>query len=204
MIRKALLVILLVAPPMVTAVVTRMTAYPKRFAEVEPGAIYRGAKPTPDQIQRLREEKHVRTVLSLLDEKGTPADQARAKAVHDAGMRLRNIAMPGDGLADFGALDRAADMMNQPGDRPIFFHCAAGKQRSNAVLAAYRLRHCGWTIDMALTELEEKYDLEREGKEQELVEHLTKYAKWLQADSSRQASRSNDPAGPRRGEARQE
>jgi protein-tyrosine phosphatase len=99
--------------------------------------------------------------------------------------------MPGDGCAELGDLDRAADALDaalaRPDRSPVFFHCDAGKQRTNAVLAAYRMRIKGWSLEQALDELENCYDFDRQN-ENELADHLAAYADWLFASGWRPAS----------------
>lgn len=196
MTRKTLLILLLIAPPIATAVVTRLQSQPRRFAEVVPGAIYRGGRPTPEQIRDLRKDRNIRTILSLLEDKSTPEDRDRRRAAREANVRLMCIPMPGNGTAEFALLDMAADAISDPSNQPVFYHCAAGKQRSNAVLAAYRLRHCGWTLDQVIDELVEKYDFEKDGDEKPLADHLARYANWLAVQRNRPAN--VDPSGTRR------
>ncbi len=188
MIRKTLLVILLVSPSMATAIVTKLNAQPRRFAEVVPGKIYRGGRPTADQITSLHREKNIRAIVSLLEEKSTPEEKARMKAARECRIQVLRFPMRGDGTSEFDVLDRAADAINDENYQPLFFHCAAGKQRSNAVQAAWRMKHCGWTLVDALRELEEKHGLEPDGDESKLVDHITAYAAWLEASNGRGAA----------------
>ncbi|HWL94993.1 MAG TPA: hypothetical protein VNT79_15850 [Phycisphaerae bacterium] len=192
MFQRGLLVLLLMAPPAVTAIVTRLNELPRRFAEVVPATIYRGGRPTAVQIETLRKEKNVRTLVNLTEPKETTDERESARAAGELNMRVLRFPMPGNGTGEFAVLDTAADAINDPSNQPLYFHCAAGKQRSNAALAAYRMKHCGWTLAQALAELEDKYELEREGEERVLVEHLTSYARWLEAQSGREIAISKD------------
>jgi len=186
--RTVLIVVALLAPPSATAVITRLRYYPRRFATVIPGQLYRGGYPTADNVRHLQKDKRIRTILSLTGPADTPQERRMLATARSLGLRLLRVAMPGNGCGDFADLDKAADILNTAADRPIFFHCQAGKQRSNDALAAYRMRDCGWTLDQALKEVEDHYGLNRE-KEAVLVRHLTDYARHL---------RSTDLAQPRR------
>jgi len=187
--RKMFLVPALLILPVSTAVVTKLdlvdaTAhavfYPKRFAEVELGALYRGGYPSARHVRNLAADKGVRTIVSLTGKVDDEDEKAMLAAVRDLRLRTLRFPMPGNGcVEDLGVLDEAADAIHNAENRPVFFHCAAGKQRSNAVLAAYRMKHCGWALAEALAELETQYDLEPDGKESVLVEHLRNYAKHL-------------------------
>ncbi len=152
------------------------TDLPARFAEVEPGRVYRGGYPDPKALGRLADRYGVRSVVSLMldspDEGRTLAERDAARAL---GLRLIEIPMPGDGRAEFDDLDRAADAVAEAqASGPVFFHCAAGRQRSNAVTAAYRMRRCGWGYDAAMKELEAHFGLEP-GDKPDLREHLRRY-----------------------------
>ncbi len=186
MIKKVLLVILLVSPPITMAIVAKLNAYPDRFAEAIPGKIYRGGFPTPEHLERLQKEFGIRTVISLTGETERPREIARQNAIRSLNLKQYRFPMKGNGTGKFPVLDRAADALNAAEDQPIFFHCQAGKQRSNATLAAYRMKHCGWTLKEALAELIEHYDLEHDGDERVLVEHLENYARWLENSNGRQ------------------
>lgn len=188
--RSTLLALLLIVPPAVVAVAGRVSRYPARFAEVMPGKLYRGGFPSTRHIRILKEEKGIRTIISLTDEKDEPKYVEEKRAADELGIRLLRFAMPGDGCAQFGDLDRAVDALadalaDAPASRsrpPVFYHCAAGKQRSNALLGAYRMRVCRWPFEQALQELERDYGLDRQDpRERALAEHLRAYAKWLEA-----------------------
>jgi len=72
--------------------------------------------------------------------------------VRERGLDFKLIPMPGDGLADFDKLDQAADWIKDHEGRPVYVHCAAGVNRTGAAIAAYRVKHCGWTLQRALAE----------------------------------------------------
>ena len=149
-------------------------AWPRRFAEVDAGKFYRGGYPTQRHLEVLHAQKNIRSVLSMVSPR--PDDPRRCdeeKVATDLGLTFLRLPMPGNGTGEFESLDAAADFLAEPGNQPVFFHCAAGKQRSNAVLAAYRMKHCGWTVEQALAELDE-FGLDRV-KEAKLCEHLVGY-----------------------------
>ena len=146
---------------------------PHRFKRVEAGQLYRGGQPSTEQLGRIAGKYGVQTVVSLCDEKPQAGKLSERQAAEQAGLRFFNFPMPGNGTGDFDALDAAADQIADPKNHPVYFHCAAGKNRSNAAQAAWRMRHCGWTIEQALSELD-RFDLDR-SDDTTLVEHLRKY-----------------------------
>ncbi|MFQ5411252.1 MAG: hypothetical protein ACE5EC_03105 [Phycisphaerae bacterium] len=178
--RTLLIVIALFIPPTLTVVIPEWTRYPRRFAEVEPGHLYRGGYPSAEHIRNLSESRGIRTVVSLTGKIDNPEEQALIETMAELQINHRRFPMPGNGCGEMKMLDAAADALNRRADWPIFFHCKAGKQRSNAALAAYRMKYCGYTLEAALKELEDHYDLDRNGKEKELADHLAKYARTLE------------------------
>lgn len=189
MFRTAVIIVVLLAPPATTAIVTRLQQFPNRFAEVIPGRLYRGGYPSARNLRHIQQSKRIRTILSLTGPVNKPEERDMLVTAGSLGIHALRVPMPGNGCADFDALDRAADVLNNAENYPIFFHCQAGKQRSNAALAAYRMRHCGWSLDQALEELEDRHGLDPDGKESVLVDHLTAYEKHLNQDKLNQAGR---------------
>lgn len=153
-------------------------AYPNRFAEVVPGQLYRGGVPSAEHVIRLSEEKGVKTVLCLTGETKRPEERAALVAIQGRGIRLIRVPMPGDGTGTFEAMDEAAEAIADTSTWPMYFHCAAGKQRSNAALAAYMLKKKGTSLDATLAELQEKYDLDPV-EEKKLYDHIKSYSDYL-------------------------
>jgi protein tyrosine/serine phosphatase len=179
--RVILLVLLLVVPAGAArswTLLQRSWAYPNRFAEVVSGQLYRGGVPNADQVARLSEEKGVKTILCLTEETKRPEEKAAIAEMRSHQIRLIRVPMPGDGAAPFDAMDLAADTISDTHQWPMYFHCAAGKQRSNAALAAYMLKKKGLPLDDTLRELQDKYDLDPV-KEKKLYDHIKSYAEYL-------------------------
>jgi protein tyrosine phosphatase (PTP) superfamily phosphohydrolase (DUF442 family) len=181
MARSILLMIALAAPPVaaiVGAEFRERQRYPRRFAEVIPQEVYRGGFPTADDVTHLKQDLSIRTLINLTERTDRPEEKEMLRAAEHLGLQLRRFPMPGDGRGDYAMLEKAADAIAEATNRPVFFHCAAGKQRSNAAWGAYRIKHCGWDIERTLAELERDYDLDRHA-ERLLCEHLTGFARWM-------------------------
>ena len=176
--RAILLILLLTIPPIAVAVTVQRTQYPRRFAEVEPGALYRGGYPTGHHVRDMADEYRIRTIVNLSpggDEASQSKELEECTTAAQLGIRVLPFPMPGDGMADFASLDAAADALADPANRPVFFHCAAGKMRSGAVLAAYRMKHCRWPLKEAMAEAR-RYGLDgSDEKETQLADHLASY-----------------------------
>ncbi len=176
----------------VLAAVFREHLQVKRFAVVEPGGLYRGAYAEPWPLRRMIEKHGIRHILCLMS---YPSDDSRRHkeqtVAAETGATLRELPMPGNGCAGFALLDRAADFIADPANRPLFIHCAAGVQRTGASIAAYRMRHQGWTYEQAIAEAEQN-GLNRR-KNPELYEHLRRYADHLESEKAERRNR--EPAG---------
>ncbi len=155
---------------------------PKRFHEVEAGQLYRSGYIEPAPLRRIIDDKHIKTILCLLNDEPENPDQKKEEAVvREKGIRFIRVGMPGDGLGTFEDLDRAADALAAESNRPLLVHCAGGENRTGAAYAAYRMKHCGWSFEQAIAE-GDKFGLPIRDK-LELVAHLKAYRDHLAAAS---------------------
>jgi protein tyrosine/serine phosphatase len=147
---------------------------PKRFFTVESGTLYRSGYLEPMPLRKVIAEQKLKTIVCLLNNEPDNPDQRKEESVvRETGVRLVRIGMPGTGLANFDALDQAADAIADRANWPILVHCAGGQNRTGAAWAAYRMKHCGWSFDRAIAE-GDKFGLSLRDKP-ELVEHLRTY-----------------------------
>ena len=56
-------------------------------------------------------------------------------------------------------LDRAAAVLADPANQPVYFHCHHGINRASMVQMAYRTKYCGWTLEQATDEIAHTYGL---------------------------------------------
>jgi hypothetical protein len=147
---------------------------PRRFMEIEPG-LFRSAQMECGPFERVVEEHAIRSVLRLYNDLLPRMDAIESKIIADRKLELLVVQMPGNGIAPFEAIDRAADIAADKSKRPLLLHCASGDRRSSTVHAAYRLKHCGWTWARTAEELE-AFGFDREDGA-ELCVHLERYAR---------------------------
>ncbi len=125
---------------------------PKRFAVVVPGQIYRCGEITPEQLERLRREYGIRTVLSLLNPTAEISRREQA-AARRLGIRWINVPLSGDGSSTPADRDRIRAVLLDPRLRPLLVHCAAGVNRTGLAIGMYRLHAQGWTLEQVLDEM---------------------------------------------------
>ena len=143
----------------------------KNIRQIEPG-VFRGAEQKAGALRRLIQHYEIRTVVCLVDPE--PDEQATTESL---GARWLWVPL-GDPAtqATFDSLERLADLVADPENRPVFFHCKRGIYRSNLAQAVYRMRCCGWSLDQSLAELRANgFDPDSSGGDNCCVELLEKY-----------------------------
>ena len=135
-----------------------------RFAEVEPGRIYRGAWQKPWPMRRLLRDHKIKTVVALAHQPDNPLAVGERKLAGELGVRWVHIPIverraEGETSEIFDLLEQAADAVADPANQPVYFHCHHGINRASMVQMAYRMRHCGWTLDQATREISETFGL---------------------------------------------
>jgi protein tyrosine phosphatase (PTP) superfamily phosphohydrolase (DUF442 family) len=130
-----------------------------RFLEVEPGKIYRGAWQHDWPMRRIVRDYHIKTIVALAHPPDHPlAEQERALS-RELGVRWLHIPIVEESTAQGqlktvdDALERAADALADPANQPVYFHCHHGLNRAAMAQMAYRMLHCGWTLDQATDEI---------------------------------------------------
>jgi protein tyrosine phosphatase (PTP) superfamily phosphohydrolase (DUF442 family) len=116
---------------------------PANLGTVVENAIYRGAQPTIDDWDALR-ELGIRTILKLNSSRMTEeTTQAR-----DAGMSLIHIPFEADTIGTGATCDdvaRALDVLADESNWPVYVHCSRGRDRVGYVVGLYRQLRQGWT-----------------------------------------------------------
>lgn len=144
--------------------------FPKNFGVVEQGRIYRSGMSAPGPLRDVLREHGIRTILTLLSDEPSPEQLQQREIAREEGVRIVRISMPGNGRGTFEQLDEAAALLADPSSQPILVHCHAGANRTGVVVAAYRMRHAGWSLEQAFLEAAD-YDANPD-----LHEYLRAYA----------------------------
>lgn len=111
-------------------------------------SIFRGAQPGREGYDTLK-RMGFRTVIDLR----TTANERRQ--VEEAGMTAIAvpIEMSRNGLRE--KVERVVALMADPLNRPVFVHCRHGQDRTGIVMAAYRMKHQGWSLADAEAEMQD-------------------------------------------------
>ena len=135
-----------------------------KFYAVEPGKVYRGAWQQTWPMKRIIRDEHIKTIVALAHPPGNPL-VVREKAL-SAEMGVRWVHIPivedrtinlADNISD--QLEKAAAVIADPANQPVYFHCHHGINRASMVHIAYRTMYCGWDLDRATDEVARTFGL---------------------------------------------
>jgi len=130
----------------------RAAQWPRRFATVVEGRLYRSGEVTPAQLNRIARNYGVKRVLSLLDAHA-PVTTAEHAAATRLGIEWHNIPLPGDGASTPAERHRILELLADPNAPPMLVHCAAGTNRTGLAVGLYRLHCQHWPLEQVLAEL---------------------------------------------------
>ncbi|HUR54270.1 MAG TPA: tyrosine-protein phosphatase [Gemmataceae bacterium] len=133
---------------------------PRNFGVVKPGVLYRSGQVSAAEFGRVLADHQIRTVVTLRPARGeVPNSDAHEEELCRArGVRYVRIPPPAGehGESPLGRV--AADFLrvtDDPANHPVWVHCTAGRDRTGAMCAVYRMEYDGWTPDRALAEMRE-------------------------------------------------
>lgn len=121
----------------------------KRFQVVAPG-IWRGGQPDEEALELLK-ASGVRTVINLRDQEGKVEDEERE--ARSLGLGFVNIPLSPHRSIPPAAVRKFLAIVTDPRMQPVFVHCKAGKDRTGAMFAIFRMAHQGWTVSRAYQEM---------------------------------------------------
>lgn len=115
------------------------------FAKLDEG-LWRGAQPTAEGFKALK-TAGVKTIVSFRH------DVDDAPLLKGTGLRYLRIPsrawrLKEENLAVF------LKVLENPANRPVFVHCAEGRDRTGYNVAAYRMAVLGWKAETAIREME--------------------------------------------------
>lgn len=129
---------------------------PRNFGVVEEGRIYRSGQLSRFLLERTLEEHGIDLVIDLARDDGDDADEeAQREIVKTMGLEMLQVqSLDGSGAGDpedyVTAMKALLDARAQ--DQQVLVHCAAGSERTGAMVALYRMLYQGWDGDRAYEE----------------------------------------------------
>ncbi len=133
-------------------VLSQLNRTPKRFAAVEPGVLYRCGQPSTSQLDALREDYDIKTLLIVRrgDSRRVPEEVAHAE---ELGMRVEKIPIESRTPISEDDVRRFFQCVDDQANHPVLVHCSAGRHRTGYLCALYRIERQGWTVERAMEEM---------------------------------------------------
>lgn len=150
------------------------------FAVVEPGVLMRCGQPRVRELEQIRVEHGLRTVVCARGGTRHPLRGRwfRKEQVYcaAAGIHLEHMPFSDAATPPADVFERFLTLVAEPTRRPVLVHCEQGFHRTGILCAAYRIRACGWALEQALEEMRAYgFDFER-AKRRPLLEALRVWA----------------------------
>ncbi len=159
----------------------------RNFGVVRDGAVYRSGQLTPAGLERVLTEYGCRTVVSLRpvrDADSNPdtweEDVCRAHGV-------RHVRVAPSEVNGVAGLDRLAEgflaVVDDPANHPVLVHCMAGRDRTGAVCAVYRMEYDRWPPERAAAEMGRfGFDPDKDAPAKAYEEYVLRYQpRWRRA-----------------------
>lgn len=150
-----LIVLTLIVSPIVLAV--RQQAQTRNFHVVRPGVLYRSGQMTKEGLQRILNDFHIKTVVSLRDGQSA-RDRAEEEFCRSEEINFVRI-LPSRWGDDGGSVpveagvQRFRAIMSDPQNYPVLVHCFAGIHRAGSYCAIYRMEFEHWSNAKAIAEM---------------------------------------------------
>ena len=109
--------------------------------------IFRGAQPEPQGYETLA-KMGIKTVINLRTTKN------EKKEVEAAGMKYVGIPINVFKNVDRDKVEQVIQQMSDPAYQPVYVHCKLGEDRTGIVIAAYRMKVEGWSLEEAEAEMQ--------------------------------------------------
>jgi len=120
-----------------------------RFACISP-VLSRGGQPDARGLQLLKDQGY-KTIVNL---RSHHSERSAAEAL---GLRCVDLPLHADLFGSTAPTDdevrRFFEIVLDPANQPVFFHCAHGKDRTGTMAALYRIEVDGWSNDEAIEEM---------------------------------------------------
>ncbi len=134
----------------------RDRVFPKRFAVVHDGMLFRSGQLTDAVVERTWRRNGIEVVINLGEDKpNRPHQEAARRAASELDIDRDLFSLQGDGTGKPATFAAAIGRIReaQLAGQPTIVHCMAGKHRTGMVIAMYRILYDDWSADRAWNEL---------------------------------------------------
>ncbi|MFH1748230.1 MAG: tyrosine-protein phosphatase [Planctomycetota bacterium] len=150
------------------------------FHVVEPQVLMRCGQPRVSDLEQIRVEHGLRTVVCA---RGGTRHPLRGRWFYkerrycdSQGIRLEHMPFSDKAVPPAQVFERFLDIMSDPANHPVLVHCEQGFHRTGILCAAYRIRIAGWSLEDARDEMvRHGFELQRE-KRRPLWDALARWA----------------------------
>ena len=112
--------------------------------------ISRGAQPSLKGFKWLK-DVGVKTIVNLRD--GDDDIENERQIVESLGLKYVSIPMSAFKKMTNAHVDKFLAVAKNSENEPVFVHCRQGRDRTGAILAAYRVKEQSWSVDKAYDEM---------------------------------------------------
>lgn len=133
----------------------------RNFRVVREGVLYRSGQLTPEGLKQVIHDYRIKTVVTLraARQAGEPHPD-RAEEEYCVSQELNYYRLPPKPWSDPDGevpaeenVQKFLEIMNDAGNYPVLVHCYAGKHRTGAFCATYRMSCEGWSNAQAIKEM---------------------------------------------------
>jgi protein tyrosine phosphatase (PTP) superfamily phosphohydrolase (DUF442 family) len=126
----------------------------RNFAVVAPGEVYRSGRLSTTATARVVENRGIKTIIDLGAYHPGSIEERRAQRAAEAlGVTRYRLDLEGDATGNPNEYAHALRLVNDPANRPVLVHCAAGSERTGCFVALYRAQETGASVNEVLDDL---------------------------------------------------
>ena len=115
--------------------------------------LWRGARPTDKGLAQLQGEMGIRTIVSFENDKKVVEHEKAWAEAH--GVKFYSIAMSVITPPKQAKVDEWLKIAEDPANRPLYFHCMQGRDRTGVAGLTYRIHHDHQPFATAYTEMKQ-------------------------------------------------